>query len=105
MTIVPRGLDALWGFHRSIAIPYADIESVVADDKRYALGFAFRVGLDTGNKRVGMFFKDGEKMYFNVSGFGPSLRLELAPGAEFARIVLSVQDANALAARIRVQLG
>lgn len=100
VTIVPRGFDAVWGLRRSLAIPYADIASVTVDAKRYPLGFAYRVGLDTGAKRVGKFFRDGEKMYFNVSGFGPSLRLELVPGAEFARVVLTVQDASALAARI-----
>ncbi|MBC9953792.1 hypothetical protein ICM05_03880 [Leucobacter sp. cx-42] len=105
VTIVPCGMDAFWGLRRSIAIPYADIDSVHADQKRYPLGFATRIGLDIGAKRVGTFFRDGEKMYFNVSGFGPSLRFELKPGADFARVVLTVQDADALAARIRERLG
>lgn len=104
LTILPRGLDKLLGFQREIVLPYEDIGSAWADAVRVPVGYATRVGTDLGFKRTGTFIVGSKEIYMNVSGSGPTLSMDLRPGAQFNKIILSISDSARLAEQISSRL-
>ena len=51
-------------------------------------------------KWVGTFYKDGDKCFWNVRAGGQTVVVELADGAPFDRLYLTVGDARAVVDRI-----
>lgn len=104
LTVRPRGLDRLWGFRRKIDVPFTHVRVATVDPeaRRGARGLR-GPGLAIFGKYVGTFYRDGERTYWNVSGRGTAIVIELAD-EHFSRLIVSVQGADALVDRINNSL-
>ena len=102
LTVEPIGLNKLWGFRRRIEVPLDQVRGATYDPKAAHAGKGMRFpGLALpGRKRVGTFFHDGEKEYWNVLAGGQTIVVELNAAAPFARLYLTVDDGRAAANRI-----
>lgn len=95
LIVVPRGLDRLWGFRRRIVVPLASIADVQVERQPHRVPSGWRgPGLDAG-KKGGTFHPEGERHYWNFSGRGEVLMVEIRGGRPFHRLYLSVADAEA----------
>lgn len=95
VTVIPRGLDRLWCFRRSVIIPLARIDAVGIEAAPHRVATGWRgPGLDFLGKLCGTFHPDGERHFWNYSGSGEALRIDVAPGQHFRRLYLSVADAE-----------
>lgn len=95
LIVKPRGLDRLWGFRKQIVVPLDRIERVEVELHPRAIRRGLRApGLDAYWKRSGTFHPGGERHYWNQSGSGPVLVVVIAGGDPFARLYLSVADAE-----------
>lgn len=96
LVVVPKGLDKLWGFRTRIVVALEDIAAVEVEQRPLRVATGWRgPGLDAGVKRSGSFHPAGELTYWNVSGLGPALLVQVRGGAPFDRLYLSVADAEA----------
>lgn len=104
LTVRPRGLDRLWGFRAKIEVPLTHVRGATVDPaaRREARGLR-GPGLAFFGKRVGTFYRDGDRTYWNVSGRGTAIVIELAD-EHFTRLIVSVQRADALVDRINNSL-
>lgn len=93
LVVVPRGLDRIWGFRRRVVVPLERITNVEIERRPLQLSPGWRgPGLDVGIKKSGTFHPRGQRHYWNVSGRGPALRVDIAGGKPFDRLYLSVAD-------------
>ena len=94
LTVIPRGLDRLWGFRRRIVIPLSSIVKVHVEERPHHVPRRWRgPGLDTGWKLSGTSHPHGERHYWNFSGTGPALNIKLDGSGHFSQLYLSVGDA------------
>jgi hypothetical protein len=102
LVVEPVGLDKLWGLHRRIEVPLHQVRGATYDPGATHAGKGLRApGLALpGTKWVGTFYKDGDKCYWNVRAGGQTIVVELAEGAPFARLYLTVGDARAVVDRL-----
>lgn len=100
LVVRPRGLDRVWGFRRKIDVLLAHVRGATVDPeaRREARGLR-GPGLSFFGKYVGTFHRNGERTYWNVSGRGTAIVIELVD-EHFARLIVSVEDAAALVDRI-----
>ncbi|WP_070976422.1 hypothetical protein [Corynebacterium sp. MC3] len=92
LVVEPLGLDKIWSFKGSIEVPWEHVRGATHDPgmKNEPKGFRWP-GLRMGEKLAGTFHSDGEKLFWNVSGFENTVVIELAD-ENFARLVLTVDD-------------
>jgi hypothetical protein len=96
LVVVPRGFDKLWGFRRRIAVPLTHITAVSVELAPRGLLPGWRgPGLSAFGKRVGTFHPKGGRAYWNYSGSGDALHIELDASEHFRQFYLSVDDAEA----------
>ncbi|MGO2140854.1 MAG: hypothetical protein ACTH30_10625 [Leucobacter sp.] len=96
LVVVPKGLDKFWGFRKRIVVALGDIAAVEVEQRPLRVATGWRgPGLDAGVKRSGSFHPAGELNYWNVSGLGPALLIQVRGGAPFDRLYLSVADIEA----------
>ncbi|MCQ4610150.1 MULTISPECIES: hypothetical protein [Corynebacterium] len=86
------GLDKIWSLKGCIDIPWEHVRGATHDPgmKNEPKGFRFP-GLRMGEKLAGTFHSNGEKLFWNVSGFENTVVIELKD-EEFDRLVLTVDD-------------
>ena len=96
LVVRPRGLDALWGFRAKLEVSLDHVRGATVDPgiRRERRGLR-GPGLAFFGKYVGTFHRDGERTYWNVSGRGTAIVIELAD-EHWTRLVLSVDDAAAV---------
>jgi hypothetical protein len=96
LVVEPVGINKLWGLRRRIEVPLAQVRGATYDPGATHAGKGMRApGLAwPGRKWVGTFYQDGDKCYWNVRASGQTIVVELAEGAPFARLYLTVDDAR-----------
>lgn len=93
LVVIPRGLDKFWGFRRRITVPLSAISGVAIEHRPHDVPIGWRgPGLDGFGKLVGTFHPSGERHYWNFSGKGSVLRVDIEDGKPFDRLYLSVAD-------------
>ncbi|MDR1605478.1 MAG: hypothetical protein LBS41_00055 [Streptococcaceae bacterium] len=97
ITVVPQGLNVLWGFKGTFTIPFSHIKQVSSTsyDDLYSGSDPLRrkAGLDFFDKQVGFFRKKKTSIYLNLKKNEQLLRLALV--ADFVDVViLGVDDAD-----------
>jgi len=96
LTVVPRGLDRLWGFRRLITVPLGSIRDVSVEYSPLRVPQGWRgPGLGLFLKSVGTFHPDGERHYWNYAAPGEALSIRLDGTQHFHQLHLSVADAEA----------
>lgn len=94
LIVRPQGLDRLWAFRRKIDIPLTHVRDATVDpEARHERRGLRAPGLAFFGKYVGTFHRDGERTFWNVSGRGTTIVIELAD-ERFARLILSVDPAG-----------
>lgn len=104
LVVRPRGLDRVWGFRRKIDVPLTHVRGATVDPeaRREARGLR-GPGLAAFGKYVGSFHRDGERTFWNVSGRGTAIVIELVD-EHFTRLIVSVEGADSLVDRINNSL-
>ncbi|MDQ6934784.1 MAG: hypothetical protein M3130_05790 [Actinomycetota bacterium] len=92
LTVEPAGLDKLWSLRRRLQVPLAHVRGATFDPGANHEHKGFRgPGLHLPNKIAGTFRRDGESAFWNVSGRGRTIEVELAD-ERLARLYLTVAD-------------
>ncbi|KAM9862977.1 hypothetical protein ACI1US_01115 [Leucobacter sp. BZR 635] len=93
LVVTPRGLDKIWGFRRRITVLLSAISGVEIEHRPHYVPMGWRgPGLDGFGKLVGTFHPSGERHYWNFSGKGSVLMVDIDGGKPFDRLYLSVAD-------------
>lgn len=93
LVIEPQGLDKVWSFTRRLEIPLDHVRGATHDPGMKQEPKGRRgPGLRVPGKLAGTFHTDGERQFWNVSGFEGAVVVELDPAEHFNRLVISVQD-------------
>jgi hypothetical protein len=98
------GVEHAAALRREVRVPLALIESVCADPDPWsalrgirAPGTGIPGVVAYGVRRI----TGGAPDFAAVHGRGPAVRIDLAPGAPFGRLLVTVEDAESAAAAIR----
>lgn len=93
LVVEPQGMDKLWSFTSRIEVPLADVTSATVDPRVIddPKGVRFP-GLHLPDKVAGMFYTNGKRQFWNVTGYGNAIVVELDARQRFDRLVLSVDD-------------
>ena len=101
LVVIPRGMDKVWGFKKRIVVPLTAIADVQIERSPHRVRSGWRgPGLDAFGKKSGSFHPGSETHYWNFSGRGEVLMVEIVGGRPFHRLYLSVADAEASRAMI-----
>lgn len=101
LTVIPRGLDKVWGVRRRVNIPLSSITEVRIERDPHRVPMGWRgPGLDIFWKLVGTFHPGNERHYWNYAGPGEALNLRLDDSQYFRELYLSVGNAEAALQRI-----
>lgn len=105
LIVEPVGIDKLWAFTAKLEIPLTHVRGATHDPgmKREPKGWR-GPGLRLGHKLSGVFHADGERQFWNVSGYDNAVVIELAD-EHYTRLILSVDDPIGTVDRINVALG
>lgn len=106
LTVTPRGMDRVWGFRSRVQVPLGSITNVSIERDPHRVPTGLRApGLDFMGKLCGTFHVNGERRFWNYSGTGEALEIELAEGQHFRRLYLSVADAEDAQRTLRDAVG
>lgn len=102
LIVEPRGLDKMWSFRRELQIPLAHVRGATFDPGANDEPKGLRApGLSIPGKWAGTFNKDGDKSFWNVSGPGATVVIELAD-EHYARLVLTVENPRSVVDTVNV---
>lgn len=105
LVVIPRGFDKIWGIRRRISVPLSAIAGVEIEHRPHYVPTGWRgPGLDGFGKLVGTFHPSGERHYWNFSGKGSVLMVDIEGGQPFDRLYLSVADVEASYRMVRAAL-
>lgn len=94
LTIEPQGLDKVWSLTGSIRVPWSHVRGATYDTGMKNEPKGWRgpgLGLGAFGKLSGTFHRDGERQFWNISGWEDTVVIELLD-EHFSRLVLSVDD-------------
>jgi hypothetical protein len=104
LIIEPRGLDKVWSFTNRLEIPVAHVRGATFDPGANSEPKGFRgPGLGVPGKWAGTYTREGEKFFWNVSGPGATIVIQLAD-ERFDRLYLTVDEPRALVDEINSAL-
>lgn len=96
LVVEPVGLDKLWSFTSSLRIPLEHVRGATHDPGMRHEPKGWRgPGLGFGSKLSGTFHADGDRQFWNVSGFDDAVVIELVD-EEYNRLILSIDDPAAV---------
>lgn len=94
--IEPQGLDKLWSFRGRLEVPIAHVKGATHDPGMEGEPKGWRgPGLHVPGKLAGTFHADGERQFWNVTGFNRTIVIELDPSEHFTRLIITVDDPRA----------
>lgn len=100
LVVEPVGIDQLWSFTRRLEIPLDHVRGATHDPGMRNEAKGWRgPGLAIGQKLSGTFHADGERQFWNVSGYENAVVVELSD-EDYTRLVLSVDDPRAVVDQI-----
>lgn len=94
LVVTPRGIDKLWSLTNEVRVPLSLVRGATYDPGVVTEPKGVRApGLNTLGKKVSAtYHKDGERHFWNVTGAGDVLVIELDPTFKYSRLILSVDD-------------
>lgn len=105
LVIEPQGLDKAWSFTSSLTFPWSHVRGATHDPGMKNEPKGWRgPGLHVGHKLSGTFHADGERQFWNVSGYENTVVIELVH-EDFSRIVISLDNPAVQAAQINAHAG
>ena len=105
LVVEPTGLDKVWSFTRALQIPLAHVRGATADPGANDEPKGVRApGLSVPGKTAGTFYRDGEKIFYNISRPRDTIVIELAD-EEYHRLVPTVDDPRRLVQAIHNAIG
>ncbi len=106
LRIEPRCLDRFWSLTSAMEFPLSHVRGATYDPgaSREFKGVRNPGLAVPGYKWSGTFIREGERSFWNVTGHGPAVVIELAD-EEFARLYLSVDEPRALVDAINAVVG
>jgi hypothetical protein len=100
LTVEPQGLDKLFSFKGHLTIPVSHVAGATFDPGINSAPKGIRdPGLSIPGKYAGTFVQDGEKSFWNVSGAGKTIVIQLA-NEDYDRLVLTVDEPRTLVDQI-----
>ena len=97
LRVEPRGIDKFWSLTRAMEFPLAHVRGATFDPgaSREFKGVRNPGPAVPGYKWSGTFIREGESSFWNVTGHGAAVVVELAD-EEFARLYLTVDEPRVL---------
>jgi len=93
LVVEPVGIDKVWSFTRRLEIPLAHVRGATHDPGMRDEPKGWRgPGLRIPGKLSGTFHADGDRQFWNVSGFDRTVVITLDEAEDFNRLVLTVDD-------------
>lgn len=103
LVIEPVGLDKVLSFTRRLEIPWAHVRGATHDPGMRTEPKGWRgPGTAVGHKLSGTFHADGERQFWNVSGYENAVVIELVD-ERYDRVVVSLDDPAAQVAAINAR--
>lgn len=100
LVVEPVGIDKLWSFTNRIEIPLAHVRGATHDPGMKHEPKGWRgPGLRLFDKLSGTFHHDGERQFWNVSGYEKAIVVELQD-EHYNRMVLTVDDPRGVVEQI-----
>ena len=99
--VKPGGMERAEGFVGEFLVEFAAIASVSVQDDPASLAEGLKSGVGLPNTKVGTWRHDDVEDYFCVHRDGPAIMLELQPGHKYARVVVTVEHPQDVAAQIQ----
>ncbi len=99
--VKPSGWEHAGGLTGEFVMAFSDIVEVSATDDPTSLVHGFRVGVGLPKTKIGTWRHDGVQDYFCVHHNDPAIVIELAPGHTYAKVVVTVDMPDDLAAEIQ----
>lgn len=100
LVVEPQGLDKVWSLTNSLSIPWSHVRGATHDPGMKTEPKGWRgPGLHSGSKLSGTFHADGERQFWNISGYENTVVIELID-EHFNRIIVSLDDPAREAAEI-----
>lgn len=100
LVVEPVGLDKLWSFTRRIDVPLEHVRGATLDPGANVEPKGLRApGLARPGKYAGTFYRDGEKVFWNISRPADTVVVELVD-EDYQRLVLTVDDPREVVRRI-----
>jgi hypothetical protein len=98
LVVTMRGLDRFWALRRRITVPLSHVRGATADPGVVREPAGVRAPGTHVPRFItaGTFYKDGERVFWNVRGSREPVVIELTE-ERYARLVLGVDDARATA--------
>ena len=105
LVVEPQGFDKLWSFTSRLSIPWSHVRGATHDPGMKAEPKGWRgPGLRRGSKLSGTFHADGQRQFWNISGYENTVVVELVD-ERFSRLVLSLDDPAQQAAASTARAG
>ena len=106
LVVEPAGLDKLWSFTRRLSFPLAQVRGAtfdpgMRDEPKGRRG----PGLHLPGKLSGTFHADGQKQFWNISGYERAVVITLDSPQRFNRLVITVDNPDELVDTINSAVG
>lgn len=106
LVIEPLGLNRVWSFTRRLVFPLTHVRGATFDPGMRDEPKGWRgPGLGLPGKLVGTFHHGGKKQFWNIAGYERAVVITLDENERFDRVVITVDDPNAVADAINIALG
>ena len=93
LIVQPHGLDKIWAFRDRVEVPLEHVKGATFDPGMKHEPKGWRgPGLRLPGKLAGTFHADGERQFWNVTGFEQTVVIELDPSEHFTRLIITVED-------------
>ena len=105
LVVEPTGLDKVWAFTRRLEFPLGHVRGATADPGANDEPKGVRApGLSVPGKTAGTFYRDGDKIFYNISRPRDTIVIELAD-EEYQRLFLTVDEPRRLVQAINNAIG
>lgn len=106
LVVEPVGIDKFWSFTRKLEFPITQVRGATFDPGMRGEPRGWRgPGLAVPGKYCGTFHAEGERQFWNVSGFEHTIVITLDPAEHFTRLILTVDDPTAVVDAINHAVG
>lgn len=101
-----HGLDRIWACRGRVEVPRERVRGATFDPGMKHEPKGWRgPGLGLPGKLAGTFHSGGGRQFWNVTGYGRTVVIELAPGERYERLILTVEDPRATVDAINHAVG
>lgn len=106
LLVEPVGANKVWSFVRRLEFPLAHVRGATFDPGMQPEPKGWRgPGLGLPGKLSGTFHADGKKQFWNIAGYDRAVVITLDSREKFDRLVITVDDPDAVVDAINNALG